>query len=90
MNKKFFTCAENEADGGKHTEALPPVLPPLELHRVGESGSAAPHRRLYGDEGDEEAGLERKTSGCDGLRAGMDSRGKAGLRGEEWRKEAGD
>lgn len=41
-------------------------------------------------EGDEEVGLGRKTSGCAGLRVGVASRGKAGLRGEEWRKEAGD
>lgn len=27
---------------------------------------------------------------CEGLRAGVPSRWKEGLRGEEWRKEAGD
>lgn len=38
----------------------------------------------------EAAGLGRRKAGCEGLRVGVASRVKEGLRGEEWRKEAGD
>lgn len=92
-----LTCAENESDTEKHSDAsdTKALLPPLELHPVGESGSAARHRRLYGEEEEdeeeeEEAGLWRKNSACEGLRVGVASRGKAGPRGGEWRKEGGD
>ena len=75
------------------TTAPPPTLPPLELEPVGDSGSGTPQRRLYEEEEEEEEeedGLGRRKAGCEGLRAGVVSRGKEGLRGEEWRKEAGD
>lgn len=38
----------------------------------------------------EAAGLGRRKAGCEGLRVGVASRVNEGLRGEEWRKEAGD
>ncbi len=91
---KFFTCAENESEKcteASDTTAPPPTLPPLELDPVGESGPGAPQRRLQEEgEEEEEAGLERRKAGCEGLRAGVLSTGKEGLRGEAWRKESGD
>lgn len=94
------TCAEKDpiCDTEKRAVASditapPPRLPPLELDPVGESGSWIPQWRPVEEEEEEEveaAGLGRRKAGCEGLRVGVTSRVKEGLRGEEWRKEAGD
>lgn len=68
--------------------ASPPRLPALELDPVGDSGSGIPQSRLKEEE--ESAGLGRRNAGCVGLKVGVASRPKEGLRGERWWKDAGD
>lgn len=70
-------------------KASPPRLPPLELDPVGDSGSGIPQWRLKEEEEDS-AGLGRRNAVWAGLRVGVASRPKEGLKGEGCRKEAGD
>lgn len=71
---EIFTCTENESlfdtenrRDASDTAALPPVLPPLELDPVGESGSGAPQeeecRKEAGESGDEEEEESRRLRG---------------------------